>query len=744
MRFAAGPVRRPRAIIRLALCCALIVALIDCSGGTSVSGQIPAENPATGQGSPSATAPAPTLSLSATPASVGSGVASRLSWSSTNATGCTAWGGWSGSEPTSGSAGTGALTATTSYALTCTGPGGSAIQSVTVNVSAVTAGGASCSASSGGLTVRAEAVRGAGVSPLLAFFDATATTSSAVTGSGTAFQDVSYSWNFGDTAASGTGTWAYGSNPGHNSKNAATGAVAAHLYITNGGDTSYPVTVTAYDGTSSASCQLAVTAYDASGAKGFAGNQTTCVYNSAPGSGCPAGAHTLQTYSITTALNAAFGSGKRVLFRCGDKFIGNYGIGAGVNKASIGAYGGCEGTSADRPVFQNSSGDTISFTPNKPTDIRIADIDFEDGTKTAQAIANGGGLGEVQITLYNLNCSGMAACFYMNQATQSGIIQSVVTGRSSGYATYWNYAGNQCQNGSRAANCGGTPTYYPVTYNAVLGNDFDGQGGTANNETFRLGACRFCVLANNDFKNSTQNWGATMKVQSGNPSEGTWIGQWGEFLEISDNLYTGTSGTVLVEIAPMNPQSDERQRYIVFERNFIRGTGASKMLFSAVNATARNNVFYVVNSNTYLSDFNMQISQRGIEPVPAALEIYNNTCYARTTQSGCIGFISGDGTNAAGINSRAVNNLFYNNGANAGTVTNNGTGNTVSNNTTNSSADPLVINASGSFAAMSDFRPTQNHSGGAQVPVWHDALGERWSPTWSLGALKPRAKTTAD
>ena len=78
----------------------------------------------------------PTVSLSASPTTVSTGGSSTLSWSSTSASSCTASGGWSGSEPTGGSASTGALSAATTYTLTCSGPGGSASQSVTVNVSA--------------------------------------------------------------------------------------------------------------------------------------------------------------------------------------------------------------------------------------------------------------------------------------------------------------------------------------------------------------------------------------------------------------------------------------------------------------------------------------------------------------------------------------------------------------------------------------------------------------------------------
>jgi len=67
---------------------------------------------------------APTVTFTASPASVTSGGASMLTWSSTNATACTASGAWSGVEPTSGTQSTGALTVPSSYSLVCSGPGG--------------------------------------------------------------------------------------------------------------------------------------------------------------------------------------------------------------------------------------------------------------------------------------------------------------------------------------------------------------------------------------------------------------------------------------------------------------------------------------------------------------------------------------------------------------------------------------------------------------------------------------------
>jgi hypothetical protein len=243
-----------------------------------------------------------------------------------------------------------------------------------------------------------------------------------------------------------------------------------------------------------------------------------------------------------------------------------------------------------------------------------------------------------------------------------------------------------------------------------------------------------------------------MKVHSGNTwqSRATWIGQYTEYLEISDNFYAGTSGAVFVEVKPQNNISDERLRYIVFERNFLEGStgnaGGPGRLFltSAANETIRNNVFYVMPNDTTPPFIGAQVAQLGIEPVPTAVEVYNNTCYYRTTVGSCVGFQGGTGCCvAAAGNSWAYNNLLYNNGQSSAAVVNSGAGNTVSNNTTNSAANPLLINTSGTFSAISDFQPTQNYTGGAEVPVWYDALGAAWSPTWSLGALKPQAKSAA-
>jgi PA14 domain/Ca-dependent carbohydrate-binding module xylan-binding len=84
----------------------------------------------------------PTVTLTATPTSLVTGLASTLKWTSTNSTNCAASGAWSGNKSVSGSLSTAALTANSTYSLTCTGNGGTATASTTVTISTPSLSGA--------------------------------------------------------------------------------------------------------------------------------------------------------------------------------------------------------------------------------------------------------------------------------------------------------------------------------------------------------------------------------------------------------------------------------------------------------------------------------------------------------------------------------------------------------------------------------------------------------------------------
>lgn len=119
---------------RFVLVAMLAFSLMACggaggSGGASsdgVSGTSPPPPPPT---------PSLTVSLSVSPIAVSSGGSSTLTWSTTNATSCSASGAWTGSSKgTSGSQSTGPLASSSTYTLDCTGTSGSVQKSVTVVV----------------------------------------------------------------------------------------------------------------------------------------------------------------------------------------------------------------------------------------------------------------------------------------------------------------------------------------------------------------------------------------------------------------------------------------------------------------------------------------------------------------------------------------------------------------------------------------------------------------------------------
>lgn len=120
---------------------AVAVALGGCSGssGAASSGDGGViDRPPPGDAPPPADDPGsqpdgePAVTLSAADAVVGSGQTTTLTWRSEHVTSCSASGGWSGSQPLSGSATVGPITASTTFTLSCTGDAGSAMAMISV------------------------------------------------------------------------------------------------------------------------------------------------------------------------------------------------------------------------------------------------------------------------------------------------------------------------------------------------------------------------------------------------------------------------------------------------------------------------------------------------------------------------------------------------------------------------------------------------------------------------------------
>ncbi len=89
---------------------------------------------ACGGGGRTPPAVSPSVALTADPPVVNANDSAILTWSSSNATSCTASGAWGGSKPISGSETIGPLITTSTFTLSCTGDGGSASDSAVVTV----------------------------------------------------------------------------------------------------------------------------------------------------------------------------------------------------------------------------------------------------------------------------------------------------------------------------------------------------------------------------------------------------------------------------------------------------------------------------------------------------------------------------------------------------------------------------------------------------------------------------------
>ena len=82
----------------------------------------------------SGSTPAPTVTLTSSASSVAYGGNATLTWSSTNATSCTASDAWTGAKAVSDSQNLTSMTTSGTYTLTCSGAGGSAAQSTSIAV----------------------------------------------------------------------------------------------------------------------------------------------------------------------------------------------------------------------------------------------------------------------------------------------------------------------------------------------------------------------------------------------------------------------------------------------------------------------------------------------------------------------------------------------------------------------------------------------------------------------------------
>ncbi len=444
-----------------------------------------------------------------------------------------------------------------------------------------------------------------GVAPLSVFFEPTFDESRE------AFRTQVVHWNFGDE---GAGRW----STTNGNKNTHTGPIAAHVFETPGTFVTTATTVGPDGEDLTQTATIVVSDPD----EVFAGESTVCISRTADFDGAPPGCNEVETTDLDV-VRSYIQPRARVLFRRGESWPLPRPLVINVaGPGLIGAFG--EG---EDPIF-NPTTTAISFGDRSPltaNDWRITDLQFVgDG-------ASAGGIG-IGVQTSDL---------LLHKLTVRNVHNAVSAGDS--ILSYWNGEGegpHDMHDGLTLSELdvrgivggnGGNGVYIVGRRLAVMGCHFE--DSTEAEHVWRMPHVEKGLLTQNDVARAAVGK-HLLKLHGPRFDDGLLgNGQYTERVQISDNIFRAGVEAWPVAIGPQNEANDERLRDIVLERNqFIAGSSNAIMVdIWAQSVTVRNNLFDVSTSsgNTRC----VGVSQRGVEPAPVNVDIYNNTAYSSSDRT---------------------------------------------------------------------------------------------------------------
>jgi hypothetical protein len=569
------------------------------------------------------------------------------------------------------------------------------------------------------------------VAPCAVFFDASDTVDPGVTAR--PFHELEFRWDFGDAADA---RWARGSNAGSNSKNTASGAVAAHVYESAG---TFKVSLRVDDGAAvtQRTATISVAAADAV----FAGSRTVCFSSDDDFTGCPAGARREGgVHDFTAALSEQgfeSGSNKRLLFHAGHTFVAGspaalYTTGPGI----VGSFGNGKARITSTLNAPYSRLLTFGRVPlGVVRDWRVMDLEF-DGQSNPNVGILAGGAGFDQITLLRLHIhdAGAGIVFapdVLNLSNDRGRTQYHI----------WDQLALADSVIERDLGGGGhNLLFLSATRLMVMGNL--ASDSRRAEHVLRIPYAGAGVVSNNDLQMAAEQKNVfTLRAPNltpgGNDNFSHLLPQaYTEKVVVSDNKFAGAGSAWPVHAGPANRGNDSRVRNIVFERNwYTAGPGTQNALtLQAGEVTVRNEIIDISGAA-----FHTGISLLGATAAPAAnnVRIYHNTLYSAS---------SGDfhGVRiAAGVTGVSVlNNLAYAPASGGAVVVDAVAAGDVTACSGCNTADAQVARAAPPFAARApatpqDFRPVAK---GAAVllkacSACEDFFGRRRAPPLIPGAV---------
>lgn len=597
-----------------------------------------------------------------------------------------------------------------------------------------------CNAGSSAIAVSAQASRISGIAPLAVFFDASATTATATS---RPFHELEYRWNFGDPA--GGAVWAYGSGAGvasNNSKNAATGPMASHVFESAG---TYSVCLTVTDGVNTSARPMTITVTSPDTAPEFSGTGTLCIDSRARPvagvDGCPAGAAVHQSADFDDVINTTARNGaahKRILFRRGSTFTTSTAARLHANGPGlIGAYG-----VGAKPYINGASAKiTLGSISNLSfADWRIVDLNLDGENQTAGGGAAFEATGPFrQITLLRVEARRvlqgvLLSKFFLDQVNTSVAHRAPVW---SELAIVETTIENVYDYGFLGA----------ANRFAILGSRFHSRTNPATPQNgaghlVRISYTNSAVISHNHLGGWAQGNSLTIR---GVPNAGDRTipaDAWTEKVVVSDNVINGGSNVWFFTIRRVNDQLEARFRNILVERNMLVATRptVTMLVTDAGEITIRNNLLNLTDAATPLG---IASSKSNLAPagVNTNVSIYNNTAYSGAVGTGNFRFLS---VTAAPPNLRVQNNLSYApslTGSHLAVSGTPGMGAVISHNTDGAAIRSSNPGFSGSLSGPSMWRAsgTSVLNQGTPVPVWSDFFLEPRVGTYDLGAINPLA-----
>lgn len=428
--------------------------------------------------------------------------------------------------------------------------------------------------------------RSSGQTPMFVQCSASAATA---TGSAAPYEDLGYSWNFGDAAGTETFNQPLASNLKSysttivNANNAQTGPEAAYVYRSAG-----TYTVTLYSSGANgggytnalATTTITVTTFNASGGEYW--------FDSVGGSDSNNGLSAGAPKQSLSAMNALLGQNVAFHLKRGSSWSGQLAISGGTLVASplrFDAYG----TGAN-PIFTNSSAATISInngsagTARSKTDIVFSNIDAENTGANIPFIVSSG---NATATMDNIYIDGGAMSL-------PGTAVSVVSlGHSSGFATrftnygLWNVAVSNTLTpgtGTRQGVDGSSQEWF-----FVFGGSIAGAGGSAVLDHHMYPDVKINLLVRYVAFGSGPSRNYNVNANCDDLGAGL---VYSEFILISDNYMSGTARGI-DEGNTNNDATKTQFRNFVVQRNAVSGlTGGYVAGNLFISMTVRDNLYF--------------------------------------------------------------------------------------------------------------------------------------------------------